>query len=572
MAIRIREALQPPIFDDQEQTRIARFLNGVLWAVGALGLVVGPFVVMLNESDVGRLFSLVALLGFLAFVWGLLRLVHAGRVRLASGLLVLLFWAVFSGALTVFGGIRNPLVGGYLIVIFLGGLLLGRRGAIASGTLSVIGATLIFLAELNGAILIPLDASPDPGALVMTLAICAIATVLVGFTLRDLTTALEQVRQNEQALTETNRALRESRDQLQAQAMELERHTRYLTATAEVAQEAASMLEVTTMLRQVVRAILARFDFYRLGVFLVDSSQQWAVLQAAAGEGVQETLSRDFRLEVGREGIVGFVTGTGEAYVAADVLEDPLYVADSDAVGTRSEMALPLRARGEVIGALDVQSAEPEVFDEDDLAVFQVLADQLAMAISNARLFKQLQESLEAERRAYGEIGRKAWAEAVHTGTYSGYRYDKGSVVPLMPEVTSEDDHGAVADGDGAGVAVPIKLRGEVIGTMSAHKEDGSAEWSVEEQTMMESLAEQLGAALESARLYESSTQRAQRERLVAEITAKVRASSDVEGVMRTAVRELGRVMGADRALVQLTREGVSRGEDESDVERSAHE
>jgi GAF domain-containing protein len=258
------------------------------------------------------------------------------------------------------------------------------------------------------------------------------------------------------------------------------------------------------------------------------------------------------------------------------VLEDELYVADSDSAQTRSEMALPLRARGEIIGALDVQSAQPGAFDRGDLAVFQTLADQLAMAISNVRLFEQLQESLEAERRAYAEIGRNAWVEMARVRPSLGYRYFQGSVVPLTGELTAEsgdgrgsdgqrpelvDGQGLGADGGAAGVEIPIKLRGQVIGRISACKEDTSSEWSSEETAMMESLAGQLGAALESARLYESSTRRARQERLVAEITAKVRASSDVEGVMRTAVRELGRVMGADRALVQLAKDPTSQQE-----------
>jgi len=340
--------------------------------------------------------------------------------------------------------------------------------------------------------------------------------------------------------------------------VDLERRSRYLEATAKVARDAASLLDPEELLSQVVTSIGEQFDFHRIGVFLLDPSGEWAVLRAASGEGGRRTLARGLRLRVGREGIVGYVTGTGKPYIAPDVSEDPLFIYDPDVADTRSEMVLPLRARGEIIGALDTQGAETEAFSEEDVAVLQTLADQIAMAISNARLFQQAQESLEAERLAYGELSREAWAGLLQTRPDQGFVRDERGVFPAGdtwgPEMETALRTGRVVPGkDGAtSLAQPIKVRGRVIGVIDAQKPEDSGEWSPEQITLLEILSDQLGVALESARLYQDTQRRAAREQLTGEVTARMRETLDVDTVLQTAVREIGEALGIAKVEVRM--------------------
>lgn len=345
---------------------------------------------------------------------------------------------------------------------------------------------------------------------------------------------------------------------LEERTFDLERQAGYLEATAEVMREAVSTLDLEDLLERVVTLINERFAFYRLGIFLLDASEEWVELRAASGEAVRETLDRGFRLRVGEEGIVGQVADNGEFYIASDVREDPLFVDDSDAVDVRSEIAIPLRAAGETIGVLDVQSAELGTFTEEIVAALRTLADQISLAIRNARLFEQAQKALKAERRAYGEFSREAWSEMIRARPDLGYRYDQGTITSLSDyaESSTAHDEGAAAADDLPELKLPIQVRGSVIGTLNAHKPGGAGEWTEGETAVMEAMVEQLGAALESARLYKDIQHRAARERLLGEITAQVRGTLDIDTILQTAVREMRDKLDLPEVVVKLAQEG----------------
>jgi GAF domain-containing protein len=218
-------------------------------------------------------------------------------------------------------------------------------------------------------------------------------------------------------------------------------------------------------------------------------------------------------------------------------------------------MALPLRARGgaghsNIIGALDVQSTLPEAFSKEDVATLQTLADQVAMAISNAQLFQQVQESLEVERKAYGELSRTAWLNLLSARPDLSYRYEQRQVIPAG-DIVAETKHTDVGLPE---LMLPVKYRDQTIGTIVAHKVTSASGWTSEEITLMETLADQLSTALDSARLYQDTQRRAVQEQLVGEITTHMRESLDMETVLKTAVNEMRQALGLEGVIVQLAR------------------
>ncbi|MBN1811478.1 MAG: GAF domain-containing protein [Anaerolineae bacterium] len=406
------------------------------------------------------------------------------------------------------------------------------------------------------------------GGLAVTLVI--IAVVLVGIIaryaiapLRELTAAADEIgrgnldvsvpiRGTEETAT-LGVALERMRADLQAlyrdleqQVVSLERRARYQEATTVVARDVASVLDVEKLLSRVVRLVSEQLGFYHTGVFLLDSTGEWAELRAASSEGGRRMLLRGYRLRVGEEEVVGHVAGGGEARVALDVGEGAVHFDQPDLSGTRSEVALPLRARGEVLGVLDVQSREAGAFSDENVAVLQTLADQTAMAISNARLFQQVQEALEAERRAYGEVSLAAWAEALHGHGTMGYYCDAATVVPVTEAVEGEDDGLPTLD-------IPITVHDQVIGTIRARKPKDTGEWTENETDLVRTLVDQLGLALESARLYQDTRRRAARERLTAGIAGRVRETLDIDMVLQTAVREISEALSAAEVEVRMS-------------------
>jgi GAF domain-containing protein len=172
---------------------------------------------------------------------------------------------------------------------------------------------------------------------------------------------------------------------------------------------------------------------------------------------------------------------------------------------TRSEIALPLRARGQVIGALDMQSLELQAFGEEDIAVLQTLADQVALAINNAQLFEQAQAAVEAEHRAAGEITGQAWKNLIRSQTKT---------------------------------------------LAYIRRQDGLT--AAEQITLVETLTEQLGVALESARLYQDTVRRAAQEQLIGEATGRIRESLDIETVLKTIASEIRQALDLDTLVIRL--------------------
>jgi GAF domain-containing protein/HAMP domain-containing protein len=194
--------------------------------------------------------------------------------------------------------------------------------------------------------------------------------------------------------------------------MRVQERTRQIQTASEIARDAVAIREMNTLLDQVVHLISDRFGFYHTGVFLTDQSGEFAVLRAASSEGGEKMLREGHQLAVGKSGIVGYVTGTGNPRIALDVGTDTYHLTNPNLPETRSEIALPLRSGAAIIGALDVQSKEPNAFSEDDLFVLQTMADQLAVAIENARLIEaqsrvaiQRRNVIDIYNRMTGQLG-----------------------------------------------------------------------------------------------------------------------------------------------------------------------
>jgi len=345
---------------------------------------------------------------------------------------------------------------------------------------------------------------------------------------------------------------------------DLERRSAYLRASAEVGGAAASILDSDQLARQVVDSIRSRFDLYYVGLFMVDAARQWAVLRAGTGEAGQAMLARAHRLPVGESSMIGWCIANAQARIALRASEDVVRAAMSELPLTRSEAALPLRSRGQVLGALTVQSAQPDAFDTATLSVLQIMADQVAVALDNARLFAESQSALEAVRRAYGEQSRRAWMDLLASEAELGYRGDARGIVPVQEPFTPEMEQAlqtgrvaqaALAQGK-LPVAVPILLHGQAVAVMSAAKAGELGQWTQSEISFLQSVAEQLGLALESARLYQDTQRRAALERLTAQVSGRMRESLDMDMVLKTAAQEIRLALRLPEVGIRLTPPG----------------
>jgi GAF domain-containing protein/HAMP domain-containing protein len=331
--------------------------------------------------------------------------------------------------------------------------------------------------------------------------------------------------------------------------------TRSLHAAAEVSRATTSLRDPDELLRQVVDLVQERFNLYYVGLFLLDEARQWAVLRAGTGEAGQTMLSRGHRLSVAGESMIGRCVADDEARIALDVGREPIRFDNPLLPHTRSEMALPLHSRGQVIGAMTVQSAVEAAFDAADIAVMQTMADQVAIAIDNARLFVETQAALKEMEAVHRQYLHEAWATYTPiTGTtyYETAPRTGEAALRGMGTDRSESRSALVA---------PVTLRGEEIGMLAVEDDSGTRQWTAEEVTRVQAVTNRLALAAENLRLLEETRRRAAQERLVGEVTAQVRQTLDVDSVLRTAVREMAAALGVAKVEVRMGRQEPVRQE-----------
>jgi GAF domain-containing protein/HAMP domain-containing protein len=343
---------------------------------------------------------------------------------------------------------------------------------------------------------------------------------------------------------------------------DLEGQTLRLRVAAEIARDAASAPSLDELLDKTAELICSRFGFYHAGIFLLDSDKGDAVLVASPTEAGKKMIENNHRLRVGEIGIVGRVAATGEPRVTLNTGADAVYFNNPYLPNTRCEMALPLKVQNNVIGVLDVQSDQPLAFNDEDIAVMQVLADQLAIAIERTRLLQEVERNLKELESAYGRFTSENWERMSVAGLTSGrgYRFDNVRVEPIseMPEMVGtvlKTGTPASSNGSSPGVenehkvAIPIKLRGQTIGVISLKLKEGYDNNTV---SVIELAAERLASAMESARLYEEARLRADREESISRVTTAISASTEYDQILQTTIREIGNILSDTEVAIQI--------------------
>jgi GAF domain-containing protein/HAMP domain-containing protein len=341
---------------------------------------------------------------------------------------------------------------------------------------------------------------------------------------------------------------------------------RDFAATQEIARYAATQVNLQSLMDRVVDLVIASFpSLYHAQIFLIDNDREYALLRASTGEAGRQLLRRGHRLAVGSQSVIGQVTDTGEPVIARDTAASPVHRRNEFLPDTRAELAIPLKVGEQIIGALDVQSREPDIFTPDLVAALQTMADQVSIAIQNARLYE------EANRRA-AEIDESnqratlsAWQNFLRdqrrqrfTQSAGLKEVDPALFAPLRKRAleTGQLALGDLTDRNTLPVAVPILLRGQSLGTV---------EWELPAQSfgedrlsLAQELATRLAISLENARLFQQSRRAAERERLVNSISASITAQTNVDQILQTAVREVGQALHAPQVAIRLRDELAS--------------
>jgi len=344
------------------------------------------------------------------------------------------------------------------------------------------------------------------------------------------------------------------------------RRAQQFEAVSQVSRAINQTQGLQDLLPQITQVISKQFSFYHVGVFLLDANNEYAVLAASNSDGGQKMLLRNHKLKVGQVGIVGNVAKTGVPRIALDTGADAIYFNNPDLPETRSEMALPLFLSGQQLtGVVDIQSTEQNAFGPEDIQVLSTLADQVSIAIVNARLFEQTQKALLESEMVYRRDIQTGWAKftrslkliGIHKVGLTSNLISEPMEIPGADEVfQSGNPYQKNSDNTNGSrqITIPMKLRGEIVGMLNV-KTDNDRAWSADELDIISAIVERAALSIENARLLNESQKRAIHEQTISQMSTRIGAGTDIATILKTAVRELGTQIGGAQISVEIENE-----------------
>lgn len=313
---------------------------------------------------------------------------------------------------------------------------------------------------------------------------------------------------------------------------QVEERTRLLRATNEMAKASSSILDPDDLLKRVITLFTEQFDYYYAAIYLLAPGEKWAELKEATGEAGKVLMQNRHRLEITGKSMVAGCIRDRSPRISQNTSEERQRVENPLLPYTRSEVAMPLIAGERVVGALNVQSTRAADFGLAVIETMQNMAGQIAIAMENARLFQEAQQRIKEMRAIQQQYLLEGWSSI------------------SMRQDELEYGIGESNETLNQKIDTPISLRDQVIGQITL--ESGS-DWSGDQKNLVDAVATQAAIALENARLVSESRQIAVRERMLAEINSRIWASTTIDAVLQTAVKELGRRLDASSATIELS-------------------
>ena len=353
--------------------------------------------------------------------------------------------------------------------------------------------------------------------------------------------------------------------------------TQQLETVVDISQRLVTILDLSDLLRQVVTLTKETFNYYHVHIYLLDSLGETLIMAEGYGEAGAELKRQGHSISMSAlQSLVAQAAREARVVIVGNVREDPNWLPNPYLPDTHSEMAVPVKFGGQVVGVLDVQSERVNGLTIEDESTLQVLANQVAIAVRNANLFSETQERLYEAQRLQRLYTNQTWEQLIATRPTTDYEVRRSKTLPATELVTPEVEaalqqkqtihikppeinggqNGSSSDSPASPIhnalATPLKLRNQIIGVLGIQDEDPQRQWTEDEIALIEAVTEQMSLAIENARLFEDTQRTAWRDRIVSESTAKLWSSAEVEEVLRAAVAELGNKLNASEVVIRL--------------------
>lgn len=460
--------------------------------------------------------------------------------NLRTSIILLVLYGLAVQNLVVYGVTRNAVA--YMLgIIFIAGLLWGVRAGIFAIILTFLTVVTMGWGMNYGGMNPPLQQTLlNSMSLGNWVNVAIHFSVVGGFILISIYTILNGLQgsllQQRTLTMQLNAARLNLEKNVEERTQTLQRRLNQIRTAAEVARAVNTILDPEKLLQQCVDLIQKEFNLYYAGIFLIDERGEFAVLKAGTGEAGRQMLAAGHKLVVGGNSMIGWATARKEPRIALDTGVEAVRFNNPFLPLTRSEMALPIINRGICLGALTIQSTEPEAFDQDDIRILMGIADSIAIALENARLFQETQQNLEEIRALNRAYLMESWEDAL---TFLGkleYNYQN-------PSSSSDSKQSNL-------IHIPLTLRDQTIGTLTMDLGDKSL--TPEEMEFIDGIVTQTAIALENARLIQETQRRALEEQRLSEMTAQFSRANTIDQILKVALQEIGHLPNVAEVSVQL--------------------
>ncbi len=528
-----------PIFEDEEQTRIAELLNIIVLTALGLNIFNVVYYTWIKEPDVWLVYVLTLIL--VSMELGALSMMRHGYVRQAGLLFITIFWLMAVGLVFRYGGTRGSYFTLLLCVSVVGGLILGNRVIALFAVLSMLVGGGVVYAELQG--WQPIKQNLMDSWFNQSFNFVLISLVLY-LTNRSIKTAMARIQRNEHELAESNRELRDIHTFLEEW---IAQRTRRLETIALLGERLSAILNLDQLLVELVKQLKQNFGYDKAQVYLVDEARQYlrrATLPDAMGNYDSQTIRFDAVTN-----LIAQAARTGEISQEAD------------APSHYTTLAVPIILNSQVVGVLEIQEDKVVTLDKSEANLLRSLANHVAIAIRNARLFTEVETALAEAHIAQERYIVQSWHKSNIAPENQACLYVCPSAPPLDEKTMATAKQLALAQqqptmlsisGKDTTLVAPVIFLGKTIGALQVHRLDADNAWAEQDLTMVKVILDQMAQAAENIRLFEETKEKAAREQAIREITNKLRQTSNLSDLLETAAQELGQRLQVRHVVMEL--------------------
>jgi GAF domain-containing protein len=540
--------LAPPTFEADDQRRLARNLYTILVAIFAFELLFGLLAPFVFRDILGRVYLFQGIT--LAFTLVCYLLMHRGQLKLASLLFTSLFGLSTLAAIVQSNGLDSLNIQIFILVILFAGLLLGARYSLLFAVLGVASLVGLHLAQTNNLITVTQIVLPVLLKLALPSFVFLVGGILLATVTQNTAHAMRQAKQHETALEKANADLKNAQTTLEQR---VEERTAQLQASVDISQTISQLFDTDELGTKIAEKLATLFGYNFAALYFLDQAEREIILRYCNQDAA---LPRRQAYDLHKPNALANAIRSQKPVLTVTPPQPAQFSPTAFTLDIQTEIALPLLARGKPIGVLNLQSIQPLTLTPREIATLQSIANQIAAAFENIRLFNETQQQLHEINRLNQFYLHTTW-RALLTQEIPAYRYALGTVTEVDTpnetalEIAQQAGKVHIKNENGFSTLIaPIMFQNQVLGALELTAQN--RHWGPDEILMIEAVVNQTALSLENTRLMLETRSRAEQEKMVSEISGRIRETLDLETILQTSVLEMQKSLKLSEVEIRL--------------------